>query len=96
MYNRKPEALQREAALKTGNSGLPSPQRDVIKWPTVASSPYWSWLLTPLRPLLMMRAMGKHVLGRKEKVHRVTLLSSQCRTGCKQNGRRNLVLPGSF
>lgn len=35
MYNRKPEALQRGCALKTGNSGLPSPQRDVemARWP---------------------------------------------------------------
>lgn len=96
MYNRKPEALQRGCALKTGNSGLPSPQRDVIKWPG-GQFTLVGWLLKHPSPAsAMIVCHGKARLTQEEKVHRVTLLSSQCRTGCKQNGRGNLVLPGSF
>lgn len=96
MYYRKPEAFQRGCALKTGNSGLPSPQRDVIKRHG-GQFTLVGWLLKHPSPAsAMIMCHGKARLRQEEKVHRVTLLSSQCRTGCKQNGRGNLVLPGSF
>lgn len=67
MYYRKPEALQRGCALKTCNSGLPSPQRDVIKWHG-GQFTLVGWLLKhPSQPLRGSCAMGKHVLGRKRR-----------------------------
>lgn len=95
MYYRKPETLQRGCALKTCNSGLPSPQRDVIKWHG-GQFTLVGWLKHPTPASVMIMYHGKACLRQEEKVHRVTLLLSQCRTGCKQNGRGSLILPSVF